>query len=221
MTTHPQSNPNPAGPACSEALLVELAAGGLRDSEAGQVLEHLKSCESCRERFARTDLMTRELLETEDIGPSDRAWDLIEQGLEGESPSAAEGDPAAADLEQALQPWKIWSANSGSAIQRQVAKDGWSRTGIPGLEVRELSTDLELECVTMIVRMAPGARYPAHQHGGPEECLVLEGDLQIGPESMGAGDFQRMATGSKHVEQWTEGGCLLFLRSSTRDVMVG
>ena len=80
---------------------------------------------------------------------------------------------------------------------------------------------LLLPIVTMLIRMAPGTAYPAHRHGGAEECYVLEGDLHVGDDIvMHAGDYQRAEAGSTHPVQSTRGGCLLLLTSSLRDELV-
>src|SRR4029077_15255305 len=95
-------------------------------------------------------------------------------------------------------------------------------TSIEGIDVRRLFVDEGADRVTMLIRMAPGTAYPAHRHGGVEECFVLEGDLEIGEEfEMNAGDYQRMDGGSAHPLQSTRGGCLLLLSSSRHDELLG
>ena len=41
----------------------------------------------------------------------------------------------------------------------------------PGIECKLLATDTERHRVSMLVRLAPGARYPAHTHAGVEELI--------------------------------------------------
>jgi anti-sigma factor ChrR (cupin superfamily) len=71
--------------------------------------------------------------------------------------------------------------------------------------------------MTCLVRMAAGTAYPRHIHAGPEECLVLEGELRVGDEMLRAGDYQRAAPGSHHPVQSTDRGCLLLIVSSLSD----
>lgn len=121
-----------------------------------------------------------------------------------------------------LQPWKSWS-EAAPAVLSYVAREtgGFEPTAVPGVSVRKLAVDREQDRVTMLVRMEAGASYPAHRHGGPEECLVLEGDLEVGEElRMRSGDFQRAEAGSVHPIQRTRGGCLLFITSSLSDELV-
>lgn len=75
--------------------------------------------------------------------------------------------------------------------------------------------------MTFLARMAPGSSYPSHRHGGPEECYVLKGDLDVGHRKMRAGDFERAEPGSVHARETTEEGCLLLIVSSLRDEMLG
>jgi anti-sigma factor ChrR (cupin superfamily) len=83
----------------------------------------------------------------------------------------------------------------------------WTPLPIPGVEVRPLLGEK-----TLLVRMQPGAVYPAHEHRYAEQCYVLEGTVT---DSTGvtafAGDFVCMAAGSKHGEIQTKTGCVFLL----------
>jgi anti-sigma factor ChrR (cupin superfamily) len=189
------------------ALLIELATGALGREEALAAEAHAKACATCRNTLAwlRPTLHALHFAPPA-VEPPRTAWTAIEERLEAlRSP--------------AVQPWKDWAPPADASAEpiRQAAASCWSPTATPGVEVRELAVDQGGASVTMLIRMAAGARYPAHEHGGAEECYVLEGDLVIGELVMHAGDFQRMERGSRHPEQHTRGGCLLFLRSSTAD----
>lgn len=117
------------------------------------------------------------------------------------------------------QVWKHWTADPREGMFIRRASEGeWVPTGVAGVRVRRLFADPQKDQITMLVRMDPGAAYPAHRHAGPEECLVLEGDLQIGDiATLHAGDYQRAGQGSRHVVQSTRGGCLLLIVSSLSD----
>ena len=107
------------------------------------------------------------------------------------------------DDEPAGAPTALHIARASEAV--------WEALPYPGLHKRLLHLDCASGRYTALVRMAPGASYPAHDHAGVEECLVLEGDLHVGGEVLRAGDYQRALAGSHHVEQTTEGGCLVLL----------
>jgi quercetin dioxygenase-like cupin family protein len=126
-----------------------------------------------------------------------------------------------ADVE-GTQIWKGWAtleaARERDAFTFLAAGEGrFEPTSMPGVEARRLSIDAERDRVTMLVRMAPGTSWPAHVHGGPEECLVISGDLRIGALHMRGGDFQRAEPGSTHVVQSTDEGCVLLITSSLHD----
>jgi anti-sigma factor ChrR (cupin superfamily) len=92
------------------------------------------------------------------------------------------------------------------------ADDGdWTDTNYVGVRVRVLYVDHEARQFTSLVRMAPGASYPAHSHQRAEECLVLEGDLRFADHVLTAGDFLRTEAGYQQVLQTTQAGCLLYL----------
>jgi anti-sigma factor ChrR (cupin superfamily) len=94
----------------------------------------------------------------------------------------------------------------------QKAEEGvWETTRIPGLRRRILRIDAERNQITVLLRLEPGAVYPVHDHTGPEECLVLEGDVEVEGHRLKAGDYQYAPPGSHHVEQRTQGGCLLLI----------
>jgi quercetin dioxygenase-like cupin family protein len=147
---------------------------------------------------------------------------------------SADSDSAGSDLVEGrsanetrdgrrIQPWKEWRAPASTQpLQYLSSNNGaFEPTAVPGVEVRKLHVDAAEDKVTMLVRMAAGSSYPAHRHGGPEECFVLSGDLEVGDElEMHSGDFQRAAVGSVHPVQSTRGGCLLLITSSLKDELL-
>ena len=130
--------------------------------------------------------------------------------------------PAAArPSDLGTQVWKKWRGTSAPGAVVPADGGPFEPTALPGVRVRRLFVDAAAERVTMLVRMEAGSAYPAHRHGGVEECFVLEGDLEIGAEiEMHAGDYQCMDTGSLHPVQSTRGGCLLLITSSQHDELV-
>jgi quercetin dioxygenase-like cupin family protein len=121
------------------------------------------------------------------------------------------------------QVWKQWRGGPAPQAWLLAAQEGdFEPTDIEGISVRRLFVDEEADRVTMLVRMAPGTAYPAHRHGGVEECYVLAGDLSVGEETtLHPGDYQRMASGSRHPVQATSAGCLLLIASSRHDELLG
>ena len=89
----------------------------------------------------------------------------------------------------------------------------------PGIECKLLATDTERHRVSMLVRLAPGARYPAHTHAGVEELHLLEGELWIDERKLFPGDYNYGAPGAGDERVWSETGCTCVLITSTKDIL--
>jgi hypothetical protein len=89
----------------------------------------------------------------------------------------------------------------------------------PGIECKLLATDTERHRVSMLVRLAPGASYPAHKHAGAEELHLLDGELWIDERKLSPGDYNYGAAGARDERVWSETGCTCFLMTSTKDVL--
>lgn len=132
-----------------------------------------------------------------------------------EQPTAPPVTPFAAVVQQA----RALAATGMTYLSGDA--DGFTPLTLPGITARTLHRDDDAGYATVLVRMQPGAHYPAHRHGGDEECYVLEGDLQVGDDlQMRAGDYQMAARNSIHPVQRTAHGCLLLLRSSLHDELI-
>jgi len=89
----------------------------------------------------------------------------------------------------------------------------------PGIECKLLAADTERHRVSMLVRLAPGATYPAHTHAGAEELHLLDGELWIDERKLFPGDYNYGAPGSGDERVWSETGCTCLLVTSTKDVL--
>ena len=101
---------------------------------------------------------------------------------------------------------------------RQWSEPEWEQVA-PGIECKLLATDTERHRVSMLVRLAPDASYPAHTHAGVEELHLLDGELWIDDRKLVPGDynFAEPGTGDKRV--WSETGCTCVLVTSTKDTL--
>jgi anti-sigma factor ChrR (cupin superfamily) len=88
-----------------------------------------------------------------------------------------------------------------------------------GIECKVLATDTERHRVSMLVRLAPGASYPAHVHAGVEELHLLDGELWIDGRKLVPGDYNYGAPGTGDDRVWTETGCTCVLITSTKDIL--
>ena len=193
---------------CERAALHAL--GALEPDAAVLYDAHLEICPLCRTEVA-IHLPTVEALG----GAADPASPPASLKARVMDRVRAGGDAVA------IQAWKRWApSDTGEGMVIVRGAGSWEKTGVLGVEVRRLFVDAAADRLTMLVRMAPGTSYPAHSHGGVEECYVLEGDL-YGPDfEMRAGDYQRLEGGSVHGIQGTKDGCLLFIASSMNDELL-
>jgi anti-sigma factor ChrR (cupin superfamily) len=89
----------------------------------------------------------------------------------------------------------------------------------PGIECKLLASDTERDRISMLVRLAPGASYPAHTHAGVEELHLLDGELWIDGRKLLPGDYNYGAAGTGDDRVWSETGCTCVLVTSTNDVL--
>jgi anti-sigma factor RsiW len=101
---------------------------------------------------------------------------------------------------------------------RQWSEPGWEQVA-PGIECKLLATDTEWHRVSMLVRLAPGASYPAHTHAGAEELHLLGGELWIDGRKLVPGDYNYGASGAGDERVLSETGCTCVLITSTKDVL--
>ena len=89
----------------------------------------------------------------------------------------------------------------------------------PGISVKLLANDAEKHVVGMLVRLEPGASYPAHTHAGVEELHLLEGELWIDDRKLVPGDYNLGKPGEGDDRVWSETGCTCVLITSTKDIL--
>ena len=90
----------------------------------------------------------------------------------------------------------------------------WEKTRYPGVEQKTLLVEKETGLLTALMRMAPGAKLPDHEHVKIEQTYVLEGKLvdKEGPAAgleVKPGEFVWREEGSRHVAWTPEGGLML------------
>jgi quercetin dioxygenase-like cupin family protein len=100
----------------------------------------------------------------------------------------------------------------------QWAEPDWEQVA-PGIECKLLATDTERNRVSMLVRLAPGASYPAHTHAGVEELHLLDGELWIDARKLVPGDYNYGAPGAGDERVWSETGGTCVLITSTKDTL--
>ena len=89
-----------------------------------------------------------------------------------------------------------------------------------GIACKLLAIDRERALVSMLVRLAPGADYPAHRHAGVEELYMLDGELIVDDARFYPGDHRAGQPGSTDHRIWSQTGCTCVLITSTDDVLL-
>jgi len=89
-----------------------------------------------------------------------------------------------------------------------VAALPWEKTRHPGVETKTLLAEPATGLLTVLTKLAPGAKLPDHEHVMIEQTYVLEGTLHCGDGACRVGDFVWRPAGSRH-EAWAGAdGCI-------------
>ena len=173
------------------------AAEALPPSEVGAAEAHIATCPDCRRELKSL----RPLVDRFVAWPSDvlRPTTALAGRLAGRI-AAETGEPPV------QPPAQRWS------------EPDWEEVA-PGIQCKLLATDAERQRVSMLVRLAPGASYPAHRHAGTEELHLLDGELWIDERKLLPGDYNYGAPGAGDDRVWSETGCTCLLVTSTEDAL--
>lgn len=148
--------------------------------------------------------MSKDRVMTDDETLPDDIRDQLLAGIEPVLP-----EPAAV---QALRARVLARVRAAPAMITIRAGDGRWQPFLPKIEIKVLrEADGYLN---YLMRLDAGARVPAHNHPMDEECLVLEGEINIGDLVVRAGDYHVAPKGVHHGELESRTGALLFLRSA-------
>ena len=179
-----------------ESVLLH-ALQALPPSEVPVVEAHLSACAECRRELEtlRPIINTFVSWPTDVLRPSASLWERLARRIAAE-----------AGQEPVVPP------------PRRQAEPEWEEAA-PGISCKLLATDPEKGRVSMLVRLAPGAAYPPHNHAGVEELYLLHGELMIDDKKLYPGDYNRAEAGSADQRVWSETGCTCVLLTSTRDVL--
>ena len=90
-----------------------------------------------------------------------------------------------------------------------VADIPWEQTRFPGVEIKVLIEDKSTGLLTTLLKMAPGARLPDHEHVEIEQTYVMEGRLVCAESECTAGNFVWRPAGSRHEAHTPDGGLMI------------
>jgi anti-sigma factor ChrR (cupin superfamily) len=90
-----------------------------------------------------------------------------------------------------------------------VAELPWTPTRFEGVEWKTLMEDKETGLMTALVRFAPGARLPDHEHVELEQTWVIEGALEDDEGVVTAGNYVWRPAGNRHHARSPKGALVL------------
>jgi len=93
----------------------------------------------------------------------------------------------------------------------------WQATFIQGLIAKVIHRDEENGRTMRLLKIEPGARYPWHKHGGPEEIFMLTGTLWVNGVLLKPGDYCRSEPGTDESGTYSEEGATAIVISSDKD----
>jgi quercetin dioxygenase-like cupin family protein len=169
----------------------------LSPPEMASVEAQVLSCEDCQQEIETLRPIVRSfvLWSTDVLRPAESLWDRLAKRIASEAATRRFVPP--------LEP---------------LGKPEWEEAA-PGIHVKILARNAEIDSVSMLVRLDPGTDYPAHRHAGTEELHLLHGILKVDDRTLYPGDFIHNEAGSVDHRVWSETGCTCFLMTSTEDVL--
>jgi len=96
----------------------------------------------------------------------------------------------------------------------------WRSAGVPGVMMKTLFVDKVTGSVTSLLKVAPGAVYPAHRHAGLEHTYVIDGDVVFNDHELDTGDYEVAMATTAHSSVTTKEGCLILLINNQRDEII-
>jgi putative transcriptional regulator len=179
-------------------LVAAFALSCLAADERTSMQAHLAACVPCREQYEALIPVTGELAAWRDHGLPRMTplWDRLLERIAGRAQRQPAASPAASP--------RAWS------------EPHWQQAA-PGITCKLLSTDVETDRVSMLVRLSPGTAYPPHQHASVEELYLLEGELWIDENKLNPGDYNRAEPGTADHRVWSPTGCMCLLITSRSD----
>jgi anti-sigma factor ChrR (cupin superfamily) len=181
-------------------LVASYALAALERGDTELMKAHLPTCAECQEEYQSVSMVTNTLSawRYQTLPPLAPSWNQLAQRVAGQPQKQA------AVRSAAPAPVKDWS------------EPRWKEVA-PGISCKLLSTDVEADRVSMMVRLAPNTDYPPHRHAGVEELYLLEGELWIDDRKLEPGDYNCAQPGTSDQRVWSETGCMCLLITSPSD----
>ena len=173
------------------------AAEALTPEEAVAAKAHIAGCPDCRGELESLRPVTARFAAwpTDVLRPPASLQERLARRIAEETGQELEPPPA--------PPWP---------------EPDWEQVA-PGIECKLLADDAGRRRVSMLVRLAPGAIYPAHTHADVEELHLLDGELWIDERKLFPGDYNHGPPGASDERVWSETGCTCLLITSVEDIL--
>jgi quercetin dioxygenase-like cupin family protein len=178
-------------------LVFLFALQALSPREMASIEAQVLSCEDCQREVETLRPIVRSFVgwSTDVLRPAESLWGRLAKRIGNESATPTFVPPFEA---------------TGTPEWEEAA---------PGIHVRILARNAEIDSVSMLVRLDPGTDYPAHRHAGTEELHLLHGILKVDDRTLYPGDFIHSEAGSVDHRVWSDTGCTCFLMTSTEDAL--
>jgi anti-sigma factor ChrR (cupin superfamily) len=125
--------------------------------------------------------------------------------------SSAEGPAPGPDLRRNLMQRVAAAADPEGFSFHHASDDRWLPHPVPGIRMKVLALNKKSGYATLLLDVEPGTRFPAHHHGGAEECYVVSGSIFTCGRRLGPGDFVHADADTDHGELWTDEGAKVIL----------
>ncbi|MFC5359333.1 ChrR family anti-sigma-E factor [Azospirillum himalayense] len=184
-------------------LLLDYAAGSLREVQSLLIAAHLAYCPDCRAQVAELEACGGVLLT--DLPPEPVSDSLFGTLMTRLDATAAAPPPVPAPAGKSVFPGPL-----RRAIGAEPEALEWVRV-VPGVHLSAwgLGAGTASAC---LLRMAPGARVPAHRHTDSEMLLVMKGGFTDEFGAYRVGDVASYDTGTPHhAVADADGECLCLL----------
>jgi quercetin dioxygenase-like cupin family protein len=178
-------------------LVFLFALQALSPREMASVEAQILSCEDCQRGIETLRSTVRSFIgwPTDVLRPAESLWGRLAKKIASEDSISAFVPPLEAP-----------------------SKPEWEEVA-PGIHVKILARNADIDSVSLLVRLDPGTDYPAHRHAGVEELHLLHGVLKVDDRTLYPGDFIHAEAGSADHRVWSETGCTCFLMTSTEDAL--
>jgi putative transcriptional regulator len=188
------------------------ALGALEGDDARELASLLADCDCLRNEIAAFNDVAAALAQA--LPATARPSPELKEKILRRIDAGADAERRLAELSRTLPP-----RSAGYSFLAQAEAGEWQSLPVPGAFYKLLSIDRDRRLAVALGKLAPGARYPAHRHLGPEDVYMLSGDLHIGDQVLHAGDYHHAEAGTSHPVNYSEHGCTLLIVMSTENLL--